>query len=129
MKLKIGLLAEKSEVVSTNNTAISYGSGSIAVYATPAMLGLMEGADIKCVDDKLESGLGPVGISLNVRHLAATPIGMSVTATAELIEIVERKLVFKVTAFDNNEKIGEGIHERFIIKIDKFLTKCNNKKQ
>ena len=54
---------------------------------------------------------------------------MSVTATAELIEIVERKLVFKVTAFDNNEKIGEGIHERFIIKIDKFLTKCNNKKQ
>ena len=73
--------------------------------------------------------MGTVGISLNVRHLAATPIGMSVTATAELIEIVERKLVFKVTAFDNNEKIGEGIHERFIIKIDKFLTKCNNKKQ
>ena len=129
MKLKIGLLAEKSEVVSTNNTAISYGSGSIAVYATPAMIGLMEGAARKCVDDKLESGLGTVGISLNVRHLAATPIGMSVTATAELIEIVERKLVFKVTAFDNNEKIGEGIHERFIIKIDKFLTKCNNKKQ
>ena len=129
MKLKIGLLAEKSEVVSTNNTAISYGSGSIAVYATPAMIGLMEGAAIKCVDDKLESGLGTVGISLNVRHLAATPIGMSVTATAELIEIVERKLVFKVTAFDNNEKIGEGIHERFIIKIDKFITKCNNKKQ
>ena len=129
MKLKIGLLAEKSEVVSANNTAISYGSGSIAVYATPAMIGLMEGAAIKCVDDKLEGGLGTVGISLNVRHLAATPIGMSVTATAELIEIVERKLVFKVTAFDNNEKIGEGIHERFIIKIDKFLTKCNNKKQ
>ena len=129
MKLKIGLLAEKSEVVSANNTAISYGSGSIAVYATPAMIGLMEGAAIKCVDDKLESGLGTVGISLNVRHLADTPIGMSVTATAELIEIVERKLVFKVTAFDNNEKIGEGIHERFIIKIDKFLTKCNNKKQ
>lgn len=128
MNLDIGLVAEKTEMVNYDNTAVSYGSGSIEVYATPAMIGLMEGAAILCVDDKLDEGLSTVGISLNVKHLAATPVGMNVTATAKLIEIAERKLTFSVEAFDEKDKIGEGIHERFIIKVDKFLEKCNSKK-
>lgn len=128
MSLKVGLLGEKTEQVNQSNTAVSYGSGSIEVYATPAMIGLMEGAAILCVDDELEDGLSTVGISLEVKHLVATPIGMNVTAKAKLVEIAERKLTFLVEAFDEKDKIGEGTHERFIVKVDKFLEKCNSKK-
>lgn len=126
--LKAGMTAEKHEQVTTDNTAIRYGSGGAAVYATPAMIGLMEGTCLAAVDLHLPEGMGTVGIHLNVRHLAATPIGLGVRAVAELIEISGKRLTFKIEAFDDKEKVGEGTHERYIIDVKKFMEKAQAKK-
>ena len=120
-ELQPGLTGKKADNVTDDNTAISYGSGSAAVYATPAMVGLMEAACLSIVDPLLPDGKSTVGISLNIRHLAATPVGMSVTAQAELLTVAGNKLTFAVQAFDDKEKIGEGTHERYIIELNKFL--------
>lgn len=127
--LKTGLTGTATEQVTTENTAKMYGSGSIDVYATPAMIGLMENASLNAVDPLLPEGFSTVGIHLDVKHLAATPIGLTATAQAELIEIDGRRLVFKIEAFDNKEKIGEGTHQRFIIQLDKFMAKTEAKAQ
>ncbi|HWR10067.1 thioesterase family protein [Sporomusa sp.] len=126
--LQVGMKAERAEQVTTENTAIKYGSGGVAVYATPAMVGLMEGTCLAAVDPHLPSGMATVGIDLNIKHLAATPVGMTVRATAELTEIAGKKLTFTIEAFDDQEKIGQGTHERYIIDLDKFLKKAESKK-
>ena len=126
--LTVGMTAEKQEQVTPENTAMRYGSGSAAVYATPAMVGLMEGTCLAAVDPHLPEGMATVGIRLDVRHLAATPIGLGVRATAELIEVSGKRLTFKMEAFDDKEKIGEGIHERYIIDVKKFMEKAQSKK-
>lgn len=123
----IGSKATKSELVTNKNTAKTYGSGDIDVYATPAMVGLMEGASILLLDKALETGFSTVGTKIDVNHVAATPIGMNVTAEAELLEVTGKKLVFKISAFDERGTIGEGTHERFIIEVEKFLNKTNSK--
>lgn len=125
--LSIGMTAEKNERVTNENTAMRYGSGSAAVYATPAMVGLMEGTCLAAVDPHLPTGMSTVGIRLDVRHLAATPIGLGVRAKAELIDVSGKRLTFKVEAFDDKEKIGEGIHERYIIDVQKFMEKAQSK--
>lgn len=125
--LQIGMTAEKSEEVTENNTAIKYGSGGVAVYATPAMIGIMEGTCLAAVDPFLPEGMSTVGIHLDVKHTAATPVGMSVRATAKLIEISGKRLTFTVEAYDNKEKIGEGTHQRYIIDLAKFLQKAQEK--
>lgn len=124
INLSPGLKAEKSEKVTAANTAKAYGSGSIEVYATPAMIGLMEGASLSAVDPALPAGFSTVGTRLETNHLAATPLGMTVRAEAELIAVNGKKLTFKIAAFDEKDKIGEGIHERYIIEIAKFLAKA-----
>lgn len=126
--LHIGMKAEKTEQVSNENTAIKYGSGGVAVYATPAMVGLMEGTCLEAVDPHLPEGMATVGTNLNIKHLAATPVGMMVRATAELTEIAGKRLNFTVKAFDEKELIGEGTHERYIIDLNKFLQKNEAKK-
>ena len=126
--LSVGLQAEKTDVVHEDNTAIYYGSGTLPVYATPAMAALMEGAAAAAVQAELPDGLTTVGISLNIQHIAASPIGLRINATAELVKVAGRKLTFKLTAYDEEEKIGEGIHERFVIDSAKFLNKANAKK-
>lgn len=126
-QLKIGMKAEKTDIVTAANTAVKYGSGSVEVYATPAMIGLMEGAALACVDPHLPEGKATVGTALIVKHLAATPIGMNVRAVAHLSEISGKKLVFKVQVFDEKEMIGEGIHERYIIGLDNFINKAQDK--
>ncbi|MDU2064950.1 MAG: thioesterase family protein [Sporomusaceae bacterium] len=125
--LSLGLSNEKQEKVTTDNTAIRYGSGGAAVYATPAMIGLMEATALSIVDPRLPAGLATVGIQLNVRHLAATPIGMTVRCTAKLTEIKGKRLIFSVEAFDEKEKVGEGTHERYIIELESFLKKSQSK--
>ncbi|ATW27019.1 thioesterase family protein [Candidatus Formimonas warabiya] len=125
--LKTGLRGEITEQVRENNTARRFGSGSIDVYATPAMIGLMEKAALSAVDPLLPEGFATVGIDLAVQHLAATPLGMTVKAKAELTELDGRRLVFRVEAADEVEKIGEGQHQRFIIQVDKFLEKSARK--
>lgn len=126
--LATGMTGEKNEMVTPENTAIRYGSGAVAVYATPAMIGLMEGAAVNAICSHLPSGSSTVGVALSVQHTAATPIGLGVRATAELVEIDRRRLVFSVKAFDEKEQIGSGTHERFIIDIEKFLAKADAKK-
>lgn len=127
LAFKIGSTNEKTELVTEENTAIRHGSGNLPVYATPAMVALMEGAAAACIQNQLPEGMSTVGISLNIQHLAATPIGISVRAVAELIEIKGKKLTFIVNAFDEKEKIGEGTHERFVVLADKFLQKAEAK--
>ncbi|MDD2422313.1 MAG: thioesterase family protein [Heliobacteriaceae bacterium] len=122
-KLKVGLKGHKEEMVTDENTAMKYGSGSVKVYATPAMIGLMEGASLSAVDPLLPDGMATVGISLEVKHLAASPIGLKVWCDAELVEIDGKRLVFKVDAYDEAEKIGEGTHQRFVVDLSKFLVK------
>ena len=125
--LSVGLKAEKIEIVTKNNTAVHFGSGSVAVYATPALVALMETASVAAVDPFLPEPMATVGIDLNIKHLAATPVGMMVRAVAELTEVDGKRLIFKVTAFDNKEQIGGGTHERYIIDTKKFLQKTEAK--
>jgi len=127
-KVQPGLTGEKTETVNDGNTARKYGSGSIDVYATPAMIGLLEGACLAAVDTVLPAGWSTVGTELKVKHSAATPVGMKVRALGELIEVDGRRLVFKVEAFDEAGSIGAGTHERFIIDVEKFRAKAAAKK-
>jgi len=96
--LSVGMKAEKMDIVTRNNTAVHFGSGSVAVYATPAMVALMETASVAAVDPFLPEPMATVGIDLNIKHLAATPVGMTVRAVAELTEVDGKRLIFKVTA-------------------------------
>lgn len=127
MQIHIGLEGKKEELVHDKNTAIAYGSGGVAVYATPAMLGLMEGACLLAVDPLLPTGMATVGTHADFKHLAATPLGMRVHATAKLLQIEGKRLKFSVEAFDEKEKIGEGFHERYIIDTAKFLQRTAGK--
>jgi predicted thioesterase len=128
LQLDLGLTGEKKENVTTENTAIKYGSGCVPVYATPAMIGLMEGAAVEAVAAHLPAGMATVGTELNVKHMAATPVGLAVRACARLTQIDGRRLVFHVEAFDDKEQIGSGTHERFVINVEKFLQKAAAKK-
>ncbi len=122
-ELKLGMVFETKKIVEEADTAAKFGSGGVYVFATPMMIGIMENASMNCVQEALEAGQGTVGIHLDVKHLAATPMGMEVRAVAELIEIDGKKLRFKVEAFDEDKKIGEGTHDRFIINVEKFMSK------
>lgn len=125
--LQIGLRAEREVMVSKESTAKNYGSGAIEVFATPAMIALMEGASMDAVQPFLPEGFGTVGTSIQVNHVAATPIGMKVTAKAEVTQINGKRIVYKIEAFDEFGLIGDGLHERYIIQEAKFLEKVFSK--
>lgn len=125
--LEPGLMGEARIMVSKDDTAMAYGSGTVDVYATPSMIALMEKAAIEAVDHRLPSGKATVGTRVDVRHMAATPVGMGVTATARLMEADGPKLKFKVEAYDGREKIGEGIHYRYIIDLEQLRQRSFNK--
>ena len=126
--LKPGLNSQKNDTVSSENSAAAFGSGGLAVYATPAMIALMECTAFSVTEPLLPEGWSTVGTELNVKHLSATPLGMKVYAKAELLAIDRRALSFKVEAFDEAGKIGEGTHSRFIIESEKFMAKTESKK-
>ena len=127
--LPIGLKGQAETLVTEENTAAAMGSGLLPVFATPAMLALMEQAAADSVQPFLPEGQGTVGTRLSVSHLAATPIGLTVRAESELIAVDRRKLRFSVRAWAGNELIGEGEHERFVIDNARFLEKALAKKQ
>ncbi len=127
MQLEIGIKGKETTVVDQTNTAKAMGSGTLDVFATPAMTALMEKTSWRSVADKLEPGLGTVGISLQVTHDAPTPVGMTVTCESELVRVEGRKLTFQVRAYDERGDIGKGTHERFIIENEKFQEKANRK--
>lgn len=127
-ELKVGLIGETEEVVTKEKTAATVGSGKLEVYATPCMVALMEGAAVKALENKLPEDMDSVGTSLEVLHLAATPVGMKVKATANLINIDSKKLIFEVEAYDEVDKIGSGIHQRYLINSSHFLERCHTKR-
>lgn len=125
--LEIGMKAEIEQVVLQEHTAMAFGSGGVKVLATPMMIGLMEKAALTAVDETLGEGISTVGTIVNIKHMAATPVGMQVRAVAVLTNIEGRKLTFDIEAYDEKEKIGEGTHERYIIEVAKFLKRVEGK--
>lgn len=127
MKLDTGIKGKESTIVNESNTAKTVGSGTLDVFATPAMIALMEETAWKSVAGYLEEGCGTVGISLNVTHDASTPLGMEVTCESELVKVDGRKLTFELKAYDEKGAIGKGTHERFIVNDVKFQEKADGK--
>lgn len=125
--LEAGIKGTKKIMVTNENTAKTMGSGTLDVFATPAMIALMENTAYESVAAELEEGSGTVGTALNVKHVAATPVGMKVTCETELIKVDGRALTFSVKAFDEKCLIGEGEHERFIVFNEKFQAKADAK--
>lgn len=122
-----GLVGEVKTVVGEEDTARHLGSGNVNVFATPVMIRLMERAGVAAVDHLLPEGQRTVGVHVDVKHLAATPLGLTVRARAELLEVEGRKLTFKVEAFDDQEKVGEGTHRRVIIDLEEFKERVEKK--
>ena len=125
--LTTGIKGKQELVVTTENTAKAMGSGTLEVFATPAMIALMEKTAYESVAPELEEGSGTVGTALNVKHVAASPVGMKITCESELVKVDGRALTFSVKAYDEKGLIGEGEHERFIIYNEKFQAKADAK--
>ena len=125
--METGICGVQTIVVTEQQTAKHLGSGELAVFATPCMIALMENTAYRSVQPCLEPGQGTVGTLLNVKHLAATPVGMEVRCETRLIEIDRKRLVFEVKAFDACGLIGEGVHERFIVDNQRFMQKAGSK--
>lgn len=123
-----GLVGESSQVVTAALTAASYASGLVPAFATPAMVGLMENAAFVATKMHLSAGQTTVGTEVNVRHMAATPIGMRVRARAEVTRVEGRRIFYQVEAWDEVEKIGEGTHTRMIVDEVKFNERFNAKR-
>lgn len=122
-ELKSGLTGTAETVVRETNTALAMGSGSLHVFATPSMIALMEQAACNAVAACLDEESTSVGTLVNITHDAATGMGQKVTATATLTAVEGRKLVFEITAADEDKQIGKGTHERFIVNKEKFMAK------
>ena len=123
MELKKGLSSQSSVTVSAGNTAAAMGSGDLDVFATPAMVALMENAAMKAVADALPEGSTTVGAEMNVTHIKPSGLGAEIVATAVLTGVEGRKLTFNVGARDAEGLIGEGIHVRYIVDREKFMAK------
>lgn len=125
--LEVGIKGKREITVTEEVMAKAVGSGELNVYATPAMIALMEETAYKSVAGELEDGMGSVGTKMEVTHVSATPLGMRVTCETELVQVDGRKLVFSVKAYDEKGLIGEGMHERFVVQNEKFQAKADSK--
>jgi fluoroacetyl-CoA thioesterase len=122
-----GLTGEAATIVRDADTATRHGSGLVSVYATPALVGLMERAAVEALRGHLPSGHTTVGGRMDVHHLAPTPVGMRVRACAELLRVHGRRLVFDVQAWDEVERIGQATHERFLVDAAAFVARATAK--
>ena len=127
-EVKTGASLTKRMTVTEKELAVNVGSGDVAVYATPMMLALMEGTAAQLLAEFLEEGETSVGTMISSSHLAATPAGMEVTATATITAAEGRKVSFAVEASDEKGLIGEGVHERFVVIKEKFEAKAQAKR-
>ena len=128
MSITVGMTGREDCVVTPENTAAAVGSGLVPVFGTPYMIALMENAAVNAIQAALEEGQGTVGTRLEVTHDAATPIGLKVWAEAEVTAVEGKKITLSVKAFDEKGPIGGGVHERFVITVDRFLAKAEAKK-
>jgi fluoroacetyl-CoA thioesterase len=127
VQILVGQIGERQAVVTDALLATHLGSGGIAVYATPAMIALMEAAAVAAIDPLLPEGQASVGIELAVKHLAATPPGQQVRARAEVTEVTGRRVTLHVQAWDELELIGEGTHTRYVIDVARFVERARCK--
>ena len=118
-----GLHNSVTLVVEHKDTAAVYGSGALEVFATPAMIALMEKTCLESVADNIGEGNTTVGIAVNIKHLKASPVGSTIRCDAEITEVDRRRLVFEVKCFEGETLVGEGIHERFVVDSQKFMSK------
>lgn len=118
-----GLKGKREMRAGMEHSASVVGSGGLEVFSTPSMIALMENTAASSIAPYLEEGQGSVGTAVNIKHLAATPLGMMITCESEVIEVDRRRIVFDVKAYDEKGLIGEGRHERFIIDNEKFMQK------
>jgi len=116
-----GITNKREYLVEEKHAADFLGSGKVEVLSTPSMILMMEQTAMLAAQEYLPEGWVTVGIVVNIRHLKATPKGEKVTIVAKLKEQDRRRLVFEVAAFHGEEKIGEGLHERFIVNKEKFI--------
>ncbi|MEL6862614.1 MAG: thioesterase family protein [Pseudomonadota bacterium] len=123
----IGLEAEVQQTVGADMLAASVGSGSVNVFATPELILLLEKTAVEALAGHLEDGKTTVGSGLDVTHLAATPVGMSVKATAKVTGVEGRKVIFEVSATDEVDKIAAGTHTRFIVSAESFQARADAK--
>ena len=123
MEITVGMIGEVATEVEREDTAAEVGSGSLLVYATPCMVALMEGAACEAIAEAIPEDKTSVGTELNISHIAATPVGMQVRATAEVTAVEGSMVTFKGEAFDEAGKIGEGTHKRAVITTQRFLDK------
>ena len=121
--LEKGLTATSRTVVCEENTARAMGSGDLAVFATPAMVALMENAAMLAVKDSLPEGSTTVGVEMQTSHVKASALGANIKASATLVEVDSRRLTFDVKARDDKGVIGEGRHVRFVVDRERFLSK------
>ncbi len=124
MSMELGRTGRAAAAVTEQNTAAAMGSGSLPVFATPAMVALMEAAAVDACRGALEEDETTVGTRMEVTHDAASPLGMAVRAEAELTAVEGRKLTFAVRAYDGAGPIGAGVHQRFVVKSGRFLDKA-----
>ena len=123
MEITVGMKGTAETSVERQDTAYEVGSGELLVYATPCMVALMEGAACSAIASAIPEGKTSVGITLNINHIAATPVGMDVRAEAEVTEVDGSTVTFQISAYDESGKIGEGTHKRAVITSQKFLDK------
>lgn len=121
--IEVGMRGSAAVVVGDAHTAARLGSGRAPVFATPAMIALMEAAAVACADDSLKAGEETLGVHLDVEHIAPSPVGAEITATAELTAIDGRRLFFRVEARDGEQVIGRGTHTRVIVDSARFRAK------
>ena len=125
MAIQVGLTGEVDQVVTQELTADALGNKGVHVYATPFVICLMETAAQAAIVSRLPPGAGTVGTTVEMKHLAATPLGMKVRAKATLVETDGKRCLFRIEVFDEVEKIAEGRHERFIVpNLEKFLARA-----
>jgi len=127
MDISPGLAGTVELVVGEEHTAPSIGSGKVRVLATPVMINLIEAAALAAIEHLLADGYQSLGTHLDVRHLAATPVGMKVTATAEVTRVDGRTVFFRVNARDEIDLIGDGSHERVVVNVAKFDQRVQRK--
>ena len=127
LELPSGLQGTAELVVGEQHTAPRVGSGRFHVLATPVMINLIEAAALAAVEHLLPEGYQSLGTVLNVRHIAATPVGMRLRATAEVLGVEGRTIRFRVEARDEKELVGDGTHERVVVNVAKFDARVQKK--
>ncbi len=127
MRIKPGIRGEEATVVDESQTAAAIGSGTVASFATPSLVTLMESAAIAAITPYLDEGESSVGTEISVRHMAASPLGFRVRAEAEVTAVEGKRITFAIVVFDDLEKIAEGTHERYVIDFERFMERVRQK--